>query len=941
MVFTLNPHVRMKERPFFGLLSLTFILLSILFFAACEKDEEVASESVITPDRIAPEPPKKLIATDITDSSAVVSWQSAKDNIKVKDYVVFRDSTEVFRDTVTTYLANKLEPETSYLFSVRATDEAGNISDFSEAVEIVTMAADTIDVDSLNPYSLILLRPKLELDSVSSTSVDLRWKSESLDSAIEEYRIYQDSTHLVSLVKKNYSVDNLTPEKAYSFWVVAVDAEGKETKPSNVIDVLTLAEEQKDTIAPPAPTGLKFDGVTTQSIDLSWQLSADSLEVVAYSIYSDTLLLTTIEENAFQIQDLEPNTEYNFSVTAWDEAENESEPSEVLMVTTEKEEETDNDSLPPSPPMDLKIIEVTSNIVHFEWESPSDSTKVDEYRIYQDELLVGNTTETEFHVSELIANTEYHFAVTTVDEKDQESILSEHLVVTTETHEERPAPLTVPKNLSASDITPTSLELSWETDQDSISSIEFKVYQDGTFFATVSESRIEVSGLSPNSEYSFSVAAIDENENESERSNPLTVSTTEEERPAVDTTAPSVPNDLVAEEVTETSIDLSWSSSTDSVGVTGYNIYRNGSFMASVKEVKYRVDELASGTEYSFSVSAYDAAENESEPSKVLTISTHEEVVVDETPPSTPQNLSVQETTQTTVDLSWEPASDDFGVSGYIIYQDGESILSTTSTAYQVTGLTPQTTYRYKVSAFDGENNESNQSLGVSALTLMEEPQETSDKILVFTKTAAFRHGSIEKGVATFQALGQTNDFEVVQTENSGDFNINNLSQYKVVVFLNTTGDVLNNTQQAAFENYIQSGGSFMGVHAATDTEYDWPWYGELVGAYFNGHPSIQEATLNVVDQNHQSTSHLPSTWTRSEEWYNFKDIYSGIIPLVMLDESSYNGGTNGENHPFSWYHEFDGGKSFYTGGGHSNSSYDEPEFRQHLLGGLFYCLER
>ncbi|PKA98419.1 fibronectin type III domain protein [Flavobacteriaceae bacterium MAR_2009_75] len=931
----------MKERPFFGLLSLTLILLSILFFAACEKDEEVVPESVVKPDRVAPEPPRELIATDITDSSAVVSWQKAKDNIKVKDYVVFRDSTEVFRDTVTTYLANKLEPDTSYMFSVRATDEAGNISDFSEAVEIVTKAADTIDIDSLNPYSLILLRPKLELDSVSSTSVDLSWKSESSSSAIEEYRIYQDSTHLVSLVKNYYSIDNLTPEKAYSFWVVAVDAADKETKPSNVIDVLTLAEEQKDTIAPPAPTGLKFDGVTTHTIDLSWQPSADSLEVVVYSIYSDTLLLTTTEENAFQIQDLEPNTEYNFSVTAWDEAENESKPSDILSVKTEKEDEIDNDSLSPGPPINLKIIEVTSDIVHFEWESASDSTKVSEYRIYQDEVLVGSTTQMEFQVSELIANTEYHFAVATVDDKDQESDLSESLVVTTEAHEERPVPNSIPVNLSASEITLTSLELSWETDKDSLSSTEFKVYQDGTFFATVSESRIEVSGLSPNSEYSFSVSTIDENNNESERSNPLTVSTKEEDKPAIDTTAPSVPNDLVAGEVTETSIDLSWSPSTDSVGVTGYKIYQNESFIASVKEVNYRVDGLANGTEYSFSVSAFDAAENESELSEALIVSTRKEVVVDDTPPSVPQNLSVQETTQTTVSLVWEPASDDFGVSGYIIYQDGESILTTTSTAYQVTALTPQTTYRYKVSAFDEENNESGQSLGVSALTLKEEPQETSDKILVFTKTAAFRHGSIEKGVATFQALGQTNDFEVVQTENSGDFNITNLAQYKVVVFLNTTGDVLNNTQQAAFENYIQSGGSFMGVHAATDTEYDWPWYGELVGAYFNGHPSIQEATLNVVDQNHRSTTHLPSTWTRSEEWYNFKDIYSGIIPLVMLDESSYNGGTNGENHPFSWYHEFDGGKSFYTGGGHSNSSYDEPEFRQHLLGGLFYCLGR
>tara|TARA_R110000868_G_scaffold82956_8_gene234098 strand:- start:5293 stop:6138 length:846 start_codon:yes stop_codon:yes gene_type:complete len=214
-------------------------------------------------------------------------------------------------------------------------------------------------------------------------------------------------------------------------------------------------------------------------------------------------------------------------------------------------------------------------------------------------------------------------------------------------------------------------------------------------------------------------------------------------------------------------------------------------------------------------------------------------------------------------------------------------------------------------------------------------------QILVFTKTAGYRHGAIEKGVETIRELGLKNNFEVTQTEDSLQFNIINLKKYQLVLFLSTTKDVLGEDQQQAFKTYINNGGSFMGVHAATDTEYEWPWYGELVGAYFVSHPEQQEARINVVDGGHGSTSHLDDTWMHFDEWYNFKDINSDLNVLLMLDESSYLGGINGDNHPIAWYHEFDGGRAFYTGLGHTKAAYDDPNFRQHLLGGIEWCLKR
>ncbi|MEM6895513.1 MAG: ThuA domain-containing protein [Bacteroidota bacterium] len=214
--------------------------------------------------------------------------------------------------------------------------------------------------------------------------------------------------------------------------------------------------------------------------------------------------------------------------------------------------------------------------------------------------------------------------------------------------------------------------------------------------------------------------------------------------------------------------------------------------------------------------------------------------------------------------------------------------------------------------------------------------------VLVFSKTAGYRHESIEKGTETLRKLGRDNGFVVLQTETSEDFNATNLANYQLVVFLSTTQDVLNDKQQTAFENYIKGGGSFMGIHAATDTEYDWPWFGKLVGAYFDGHPNnpnIRDAKIDVLDNSHPSTAHLSSTWQRSDEWYNYKNLNPKMKVLLNLDETSYEGGTNGKNHPIAWYHEFDGGRSFYTGGGHTNESFDEPAFQQHLLGGILWCL--
>ncbi len=215
--------------------------------------------------------------------------------------------------------------------------------------------------------------------------------------------------------------------------------------------------------------------------------------------------------------------------------------------------------------------------------------------------------------------------------------------------------------------------------------------------------------------------------------------------------------------------------------------------------------------------------------------------------------------------------------------------------------------------------------------------KKAKPRLLVFCKTAGFRHDCIPVAKLAMLKLGAENGFDVDTTEDASRFTTQNLKRYKAVMFLNTTGNVLDEAQQTAMESYIRHGGGYIGVHAATDTEYDWPWYNQLVGAYFLSHPRQQTATLQVVDRKHPATRHLDESWVRKDEWYNFKSIVPGLHVLIKIDEKSYEGGKNGDNHPMSWCREFGGGRMFYTELGHTKESYKEDAFLKHVLGGIEY----
>ncbi len=222
-----------------------------------------------------------------------------------------------------------------------------------------------------------------------------------------------------------------------------------------------------------------------------------------------------------------------------------------------------------------------------------------------------------------------------------------------------------------------------------------------------------------------------------------------------------------------------------------------------------------------------------------------------------------------------------------------------------------------------------------------DQPVELPPGLLIFTKTAGFRHSSIPAGVAMFERIASSAGYKILHTEDAAVFHPDTLRQFEVIVFLSTTGNILDAGQQEAMETFMAAGGSFLGVHAAADTEYDWPWYGQMLGARFSSHPDIQQADVILQDTVHPAVMGLPARWQRRDEWYNFRDLVPGLSTLLTVDENTYEGGTHGEFHPVSWCREFGGGRVFYTAMGHTEDSFEEPAFEAHLAGAVRWLLAR
>lgn len=213
-------------------------------------------------------------------------------------------------------------------------------------------------------------------------------------------------------------------------------------------------------------------------------------------------------------------------------------------------------------------------------------------------------------------------------------------------------------------------------------------------------------------------------------------------------------------------------------------------------------------------------------------------------------------------------------------------------------------------------------------------------RILVYTRTLGWRHDSIPQAVDALRELAGEAGFDIVHGEDPALFDDATLAGFRAVVFANTTGDVLDPPQRAAFDRFVRGGGGFIGVHSAADTGHDWPWYGELVGAWFDSHPpGLQTSTVRFeTGRNPQGMRQ----WRVTDELYNYRSNQRPRVDVVAtVDEAEYAGGTMGEDHPIAWCHARFGGRAWYTGLGHDRALYADPAYRAHLLRGLRYATGR
>ncbi len=227
------------------------------------------------------------------------------------------------------------------------------------------------------------------------------------------------------------------------------------------------------------------------------------------------------------------------------------------------------------------------------------------------------------------------------------------------------------------------------------------------------------------------------------------------------------------------------------------------------------------------------------------------------------------------------------------------------------------------------------------------DPGPVANGVLVFSKTNGYRHESIEAGIAAIRAIGKRRGWQIITTENGAFFNDNYLRRFRVVVFLSTTGDVLLRDQERAFERFVEAGGGYVGVHSASDTEYDWPWYGKLIGTYFRDHtlfPQTPAAELITENSDHPATATLPARWRKVDEWYNFRQnprTVPGISVLLSVDEKTYPVGIMkgmGGDHPISWTNRIGKGRMFYTAIGHTAETFQTPLALQHIGGGIAWA---
>jgi chitodextrinase len=652
------------------------------------------------PDLAPPSVPSGLMTTSVQSAAVALGWSATADTggSGLRDYRVFRNNVLLATVTGTAYNDTTVAERTSYSYQVSARDNADNESSRSAALAVTTPAAP----DTTPPS----VPAGLTTTAAESTAVSLAWSTATdSGSGLRDYRVYRDDTLLAIVTGTTYDDATVVPATQYSYQVSASDNADNESSRSAAVPVAT----PPDTTEPSVPAGLMTTSIQPTAVGLTWTAATDSggSGLHDYRVYRDSVLLANVTGTAYNDTTVTAGTQYSYRVSARDNANNESNRSAALVVTTL----TTADTTQPSVPTGLMTTSVQATSIALAWNPASDTggSGLRDYRVYRDNTSLATVKGTSYSDTTVSPLTQYSYEVSATDNSNNESSRSTALAVSTPADTTPPS---VPTGFTTTSVQSTSVALTWNaaTDTGGSGLRDYRVYRDNTVLATVTGTTYNDTAAAPSTQHTYQVSARDNADNESNRAT-LAVTT-----PA-DTTSPSVPTGLTPTSVQSTSVALAWNAASDTggSGLHDYRVYRDNALLATIASTSYVDTTAVPSSQYSYQVSARDNANNESNRTGAMTVTTP----ADTTPPSVPTGLTSWANESTVVELGWNAATDagGSGLRDYRVYRDNTVLVTVTTTSFSDTTVAPATQYTYQVSARDNANNESSRSASSGVTT--------------------------------------------------------------------------------------------------------------------------------------------------------------------------------------------------------------------------------
>ncbi len=638
-------------------------------------------------DTTPPSIPAGLVASAATINSLTLSWNASTDNVGVTAYEIFRGSVSLGTTAALAFNLTGLAPNTGYSLRVRARDAAGKWSAQSVALIARTLADTTAPAI---PAGLVA-------SAVTVTGLTLSWSAAPDDVATTLYEIFRNNVSLGTTAALSKTLTGLTPDTACTFTVRARDAAANWSDPSAPLAVSTLP----DTTAPTVPAVPVATVVSVSTFTLTWTAATDDVRVTGYEIFRDGTFIGTSTAATRNVAGLTPATAYVFTVRARDAAGNWSAPSAPLAVSTLP------DTTPPAVPTALVASAVTGSGFTLRWTAPKDNVRTALYEVFRDGVSLGTSAATSRTLTGLFPETEYALTVRAADAAGNWSVLSLPLPVTTPADTTAPS---VPTALATSAVATTALTLAWSASTDAVGVTLYEVFN-GTVSlgVTTAATNVDLTGLAPNTTYALRVRASDAAGNWSAPSAIRSIKT------LADTAPPTAPAGLVASAITNTTLTLTWTPSTDNVAVTAYEVFRGTVSQGTTAATTLDLTGLTLGAAYTFKVRARDAAGNWSAQSAALAVTTTN----DTAPPTVPTGLAATAPTLNSLTLVWNASTDDVAVTAYEVFRNGASLGTTAVPSFNLTGLALNTVYSMTVRARDAAGNWSAQS---AALTVAPAP---------------------------------------------------------------------------------------------------------------------------------------------------------------------------------------------------------------------------